>query len=83
VTGGLIVDDPEVPGLAGRYVFADVYGGQLASLVPDLINGGRIEAQAVPVSVPNPVAFTEGVGEQLYITSLAGAVYRLEPGGGR
>lgn len=78
VTGGLVVRDPGLPSLQGQYLFADVYNALPAVFEPDLATNTAVSPQSLPLSVANAVAFTEGVGRQLYITSLAGAVYRLE-----
>jgi glucose/arabinose dehydrogenase len=82
VTGGLIVRDPSLPpSLQGRYLFADFYSGQLMDFIPDMPNNEADDVQELGVSpVMGPVAFTAGVGGQVYVTALIeGVVYRLEP----
>ena len=80
VTGGVVARDPELPQLAGRYLFADFFAGQIASFVPDLINNEADDVQPLDVpAIPNLVAFGAGLDGQLYVVSLDGELYRLEP----
>ena len=44
VTGGVIARDPDLPQLAGRYLVADFYAGQVGSFVPDLPNNEADDA---------------------------------------
>lgn len=78
VTGGLVVRDPGLPSLQGRYLFADFFAGELVSMLPTLPSGPATDGRDEGVPITNPVAFTEGAGGQLYVTSLNGPVYRLE-----
>jgi glucose/arabinose dehydrogenase len=80
VTGGVIAHDPELPQLEGRYLFADFYAGQIRSFVPNLITNQAMDVQALDVTpIPNLVAFASGPDGQLYVLSLNGPLYRLEP----
>jgi glucose/arabinose dehydrogenase len=77
ITGGYVVGDRRLPGLYKRYVYTDYCDGQLRSLSPHLGRAGG--DRKLGVSVQEPGSF--GVDDQghVYITSLAGPVYRLVP----
>ena len=72
-----MVADRGLPGLYKRYVYTDYCDGQLRSLAPHLGRAGG--DRRLGVSVEEPGSF--GVDDQghVYITSLAGPVYRLVP----
>lgn len=80
VTGGVVVRDPDLDSLSGRYVFADFFQGEIRSFIPDLENNEADALADTGLEVAQPVAFVEGAQRQLYVVSLAGAVYAVEPG---
>jgi len=77
IIGGYVVRDRRLPGLRGRYVYADLCEGQLRSLVPHLkrASGDR----ALGPRVETPSSFGEDQRGRLYVVSLEGPVYRLVP----
>jgi glucose/arabinose dehydrogenase len=77
IIGGYVVRDPRLPGLRGRYVYADLCEGQLRSLVPHLkrASGDR----RLGLSVNSPSSFGEDQRHRLYVASLEGPVFRLVP----
>jgi glucose/arabinose dehydrogenase len=77
IIGGYVVRDPRLPGLRGRYVYADLCEGQLRSLVPHLkrASGDR----GLGLQVQSPSSFGEDQQHRLYVVSLEGPVYRLVP----
>jgi glucose/arabinose dehydrogenase len=77
IIGGYVADDPRLPSLRGRYVYADLCEGQLRSLVPHLkrASGDR----RLGLRVESPSSFGEDQQGRLYVTSLEGPVYRLVP----
>ncbi|HEX5990678.1 MAG TPA: PQQ-dependent sugar dehydrogenase [Solirubrobacterales bacterium] len=77
IIGGYVVRDPRLPGLRGRYVYADLCEGQLRSLVPHLnrASGDR----KLGLRVETPSSFGEDQQHRLYVTSLEGPVFRLVP----
>jgi hypothetical protein len=88
ITGGLVVRDPALGSLTGRYLYADFYAGVIHSLqlaTPSAL-GDRVETD-LP-TVPNLVSFGEDADAHVYVVSLAGSVQRLgcdgcpAPGGG-
>jgi glucose/arabinose dehydrogenase len=77
IIGGFVVRDPRLPGLRGRYVYADLCEGQLRSLVPHLkrASGDR----KLGFQVQSPSSFGEDQRHRLYVASLEGPVFRLVP----
>jgi hypothetical protein len=73
VTGGVVVRDPALTGLYGRYVYADHFTGDIRSLVlAQPATGDRSEG--LP-NVPRIVAFGEDADAHVYVVSL------FNPGG--
>jgi len=77
IIGGYVVRDPRLPGLRGRYVYADLCEGQLRSLVPHLKRASGDRKLGLRVSSPS--SFGEDQRHRLYVASLEGPVYRLVP----
>ncbi|MFL5898453.1 MAG: PQQ-dependent sugar dehydrogenase [Solirubrobacterales bacterium] len=77
IIGGYVVRDHRLPGLRGRYLYADLCEGQLRTLVPHLKRGGGDRKLGLRVS--NPSSFGEDDQHRLYVASLDGPVYRLVP----
>lgn len=77
IIGGYVVRDPRLPGLRGRYVYADLCEGQLRSLVPGLRRAR--DDRNLGLQVSSPSSFGEDQQHRLYVTSLEGPVYRLVP----
>jgi hypothetical protein len=76
ITGGYVVRDPAVPSLAGRYVYADLCEGRIraARLRPGRRARGRV--LSLP-GVASPSSFGEDSRGRVYVTSLAGPVFRF------
>jgi glucose/arabinose dehydrogenase len=75
VTGGVVVRDPGLPQLAGRYLYADVCAGQVRSFE---ISAGRATGdRSIGVHTSNLSSFGEDASGRVYLTSLDGPVYRL------
>jgi glucose/arabinose dehydrogenase len=75
VTGGVVVRDPKLPTLAGRYVYGDYCRGQLFSL---RVSGGRaVDVGSLDLQVSQLSSFGEDAKGRVYATSLDGPVYRL------
>ena len=75
VTGGVVVRDPQLPALTGRYVYGDYCRGQIRSL---RVRGGRARGdRAHNLRVTELSSFGEDARGRVYATSLAGPVYRL------
>jgi glucose/arabinose dehydrogenase len=75
ITGGVVVRDPDVPTLNGRYIYADFFAGKIHSLsLPDSKTSDRLEV--LPV-VTNLVSFGTDPDKHVYVVSLKGPIYRL------
>jgi glucose/arabinose dehydrogenase len=77
ITGGYVVRDPDLSSLEGRYLYGDYCSGELRSLIPD--PGGAVDDAALGPTVPHLTSFGEGPDGQLFVASLDGPVYRIEP----
>jgi glucose/arabinose dehydrogenase len=75
IIGGYVVADRHLRSLYRRYIYADLCEGQLRSLVPHLkrASGDR----KLGLSVESPTSFGEDDAHRIYVSSLAGAVFRL------
>jgi glucose/arabinose dehydrogenase len=77
VTGGVVLRDPRLPALEGLYLYADLCVGALKGL--RLHKGAAPESVDLGVTVSQPTSFgVDGLG-RVYVTSLEGPVYRLDP----
>lgn len=74
VTGGYVVRDPELPRLAGRYLYADFCGGQIRSFDPS--RPGQSDS-ATGLDLSSPSSFGEGARRRIYVASLDGPVFRI------
>ena len=77
ITGGVIVRDPRLPGLRGRYLFGDFCRGRIESarLSPRRARGVR----RTSLKVASLSSFAEDARGRVYAISLAGPVYRIVP----
>jgi len=77
VIGGYVVRDRRLRSLHGRYLFADLCDGRIRSFVPRLrrVRGARSSG----LRVGSPVSFGEDRRRRVYVLSLSGSVYRLDP----
>ncbi len=77
VIGGVVVRDPRLPGLAGRYLFGDYCGGELESM--QVVDGKATDVRDLALNVPTLSSFgVDGLG-RVYVTATDGGVYRLDP----
>jgi glucose/arabinose dehydrogenase len=75
VTAGVVVHDPGLRALAGRFVYGDFCLGRLRSF---RVSGGRaIEDRSLGLRVNSLSSFGEDARARVYVTSLGGPVYRL------
>ena len=77
VIGGVVVRDPRLAALSGRYLYGDLCSGVLTAIAVD---DGRIAASGeLGLVVPELSSFgVDGLG-RVYVMSLRGDVYRLDP----
>ena len=84
VNGGYVIRDGALPSLLGRYIYADTnagLGGELHTV--QLSPGGSSGDSGLGVSATNVVSFGEDACAHIYVATLGGTVYRLEPTGRR
>jgi glucose/arabinose dehydrogenase len=78
VTGGYVYRGRAINGLQGGYVYGDFCGGRVLVLRQD---GGRaVEHRDLGVPVSQLSSFGEDAAGELWLMSLGGGVYRLDPG---
>jgi len=79
IIGGYVVGDRRLDSLYGRYLFTDLCNGQIKSLRPRL---RRVRGAARSgLRVNTPVSFGEDTEGRVYVASLLGGVFRLDPAG--
>jgi hypothetical protein len=78
VTGGVVVRDPGLPTLTGRYVYADSYNPDIRSLV---LGRPATGDASTGLSRANTVAFGEDACGHVYVVSISpGTVERIQDG---
>jgi glucose/arabinose dehydrogenase len=75
VTGGIVVRDPRVPAMRGRYLFGDYCKDRLYSAV--LRPRRARDLRRHRFSVQSVSSFGEDARGRVYVTSLSGPVYRI------
>jgi hypothetical protein len=79
ITGGLVVRDPGLPALVGRYLYADFYAGDVRSLALASPSARDDRSAGLP-QLPQIAAFAEDACGHVYLVLLTGAVERVEDG---
>jgi glucose/arabinose dehydrogenase len=78
IIGGYVYRGSRIPSLDGAYLFVDFYAGRLMALRE---SGGRVlQVRALGPHIDSVASFGEDQDGELYLLSLGGGVYRLEPG---
>jgi glucose/arabinose dehydrogenase len=77
ITGGVVVRDPGLPALRGRYLFGDFCRGRIESA--RLSPGRARSVRQTRLSVRDLSSFGEDARGRVYATSLDGPVFRLAP----
>jgi len=79
VTGGVVYRGTAVAGLGGAYLFGDYCAGQLRAL---RVAGGEVtEEHAYDATVDDLVSFAEDADGEVYVLSLGGDIFRIDPAG--
>jgi hypothetical protein len=77
VVGGVVVRDARLPILAGRYLYGDFCTGAIKTIV---VAGGRVtDSASLGLVVPTLASFGVDALGRVYVMSLSGDVYRLDP----
>ena len=77
VIGGVVVRDPRLPSLAGRYLFGDYCDGKIVSML--VADGKATEVHDLGLGVPTLSSFGVDGRARVYLTATEGAVYRIDP----
>jgi hypothetical protein len=75
VTGGVVVRDPHLRALAGRYLYGDYCSGAVRSF--RIVNGKATGDRGTGLNVPSLSSFGQDALGRVYATSQNGPVYRL------
>jgi len=77
IIAGVVVRDPRLPSLAGRFLFGDYCTGTIEAV--EVVGGQVVDRDALGLIVPELSSFgVDGAG-RVYVSSTAGPVYRLDP----
>jgi len=75
--GGVVARDPRLPELVGRYLYGDFCAGRITAI--EVERGAVARSDDLGLIVPQLTSFgVDGLG-RVYLTTLDGAVYRLDP----
>jgi glucose/arabinose dehydrogenase len=77
LVGGVVVHDPRLPALSGRYLYGDLCTGKITAVA--LANGTVTAVDDLGLQVPALSSFgMDGLG-RVYVTAGTGDVFRLDP----
>lgn len=79
VTGGIVYRGSRIPSLVGRYVFGDVNSARLWALERTGEQNSKHHDLGVGVDEGTLVSFGEDLDGELYVVSIGGSIYRLDP----
>lgn len=80
VIGGYFVRDPDLPELKGRYIFGDLCGGRIMSMIPDVPNQRPTSLAAVGPIADQLTSFGVGPNGAIYYTQFGGSeLWRIVP----
>jgi glucose/arabinose dehydrogenase len=77
ITGGYVYRGRRIPNLVGAYLFGDYCAGRLRGFV--LHNGRATDHRFLGPQVDQLSSFGEDAAGELYVASLNGGVYRIDP----
>jgi glucose/arabinose dehydrogenase len=77
VIGGVVVHDPRLASLAGRYLFGDYCNGEIDSML--VVDGKATDVRELGLSVPTLSSLGVDGRGRVYATATDGGVYRLDP----
>lgn len=79
ITGGVVSQGDALPALRGAYLYSDFCDPTLRAIL--VRDGAVVDERPLDVEVPGGqvVSFGEGPDGEVYVLSLAGGVYRLDP----
>ncbi|MGH2668557.1 MAG: PQQ-dependent sugar dehydrogenase, partial [bacterium] len=77
VTGGYVYRGSKIPNLRGAYLFADFCEGRLRAFVEQ--DARATEHRYLGPRVASPASFGQDRSGELYVLSLEGGVFRIDP----
>jgi hypothetical protein len=77
VVGGVVVRDERLPALAGRYLYGDFCTGKITAVA--VTNGAVTTSGDLGLEVPELTSFGVDGLDRVYVMSLSGDVFRLDP----
>lgn len=77
VVAGVVVHDPRLPLLGGRFLYADYCLGEV--IVLHVRKGKLATKRSLRIYQPGITSFGTDALQRIYITTAAGSVYRLDP----
>jgi glucose/arabinose dehydrogenase len=80
IIGGVVVRDPGLPALAGRYLYANLSSGLIQAV--RLGRGTAFDDRSTGLRAPGLTSFGEDGCGRVYATTLDGILYRLSQGEG-
>lgn len=75
ITGGVVIRNPALPALDGRYIYGDYCSGLIWTVA---VEGDRTPRRE-PIQVPNLVSFDSRPDGTVYVTSTGGTVSQIVP----
>jgi glucose/arabinose dehydrogenase len=79
VIGGYVVHDPNIPALAGRYLYGDLCTGEVRSFLAHVGSQHASQDRATGIVLPNLSGFGQGYNGLIYLAQVDGGVWRLAP----
>ena len=79
VIGGYVSRDPNLPALAGRYVYGDFCNGQIRTFVPDVRDQEARFDQLVLSGANALTSLGVGPDQRMYFTRNSGELMRIDP----
>jgi glucose/arabinose dehydrogenase len=79
IIGGFVMSDPNLPALAGRYLYGDLCDGVIHSFSPNVAKQRARGDAPVGITAPNLSGFGKGFNGVMYFTQTSGEVSRIAP----
>lgn len=77
ITGGVVVRDERLPGLAGAYLYGDFCAPGVRAMRDGV--GGAVQQADLGLDIRSVVSFARGPDGRVYVISLDGRVARIDP----
>lgn len=79
ITGGFVSRSDQLPGLRGAYLYSDFCDPTIYAVLQR--DGSVVDHRSLEVSVPGGqvASFGEGPNGELYVLSLSGGIFRIDP----